>query len=308
MKRSRILVVLGSLSLALSLSSAAPKPEGSEVLVAADAIVAPEGFRPSPGKPVYYIFSQVSHSLGESIAGVRLPDPAFIERTVVAELAKQGFVRTQVGGPMPSVLILATSGAANFQASPDADDLDLYRSLVQPSALRHIPEDDVQAPTYLRYDGVAVEDTMRYRASEAMAQDYKYRASPRFRDQSTVEAIMGTQKMFSSNSVNSPNGLKVAAASNEDRLYISVSALDAQLFAKKEKKLLWRTSMSVGWRHDFTATLPTLLASGGPFFGTDVKTPVFLDDRERRNFEVKIGESTTVPDSAKPNSQAGRTN
>ncbi len=310
MKRSVVLLMLlGSLSLAVSLAPAAPRPVGPEVLVTADAIAVPDGLRPSRDKPVYYVFAQSSLSLGESIGGTKLPDPAVIERTVVAELSNQGFVRTKVGGPMPSVVILAVSGEANFRGTPDADDLDMYRSFVLPGSLILIPDEIGPTGVFLRVDDAAVtDDTAKNRTIENLAHEYKYRSSPRFLDQAKVEVLMGTSKMFSSNSIDSSNGLKVAAASNEDRIFISVSAFEAQAFAKKEKRLLWRTSMSVDWRHDFNRTLPVMLASGGPFFGTDTKTPVFLDDRERRNFEVKIGETTTVPDTTRPRPQAGRTN
>ena len=267
MKRSLALVLV-----LLLLAAASPRlcAKGAEVLVAADAIVTPEGFRPAPGKPIYYIFSQTPQSLGESIAGIKLPEPALIEQCVVAELAKQGFIRTQVGGPMPSTLIVATYGPANFKPTPDEDDLAFYRAMVM------------------------TRPGMTDAEITAEAQRLKYISSPRFRDRAGVEAITGVAKVFSSGPPPIGDNHKLLSAANDDRLYISLGAFDAALFAKKEKRLLWRTSMSIDWRNDFAATLPVMLASGGPLFGTDVKTPRFLDDRERRNFEVKIGEATEV--------------
>jgi len=64
--------------------------KGLDVLVSADAI-SPEGFRPTPGKPVHFVFTQTRQSLGDSIAGVKLPPPELVERAAVAELTRQGF-------------------------------------------------------------------------------------------------------------------------------------------------------------------------------------------------------------------------
>ena len=108
-------------AIAAGVAFAAPPREGVEVLVSADALEIPEGFRPKPGKPIYYILAQSPVELGDSIAGVKLPDKSFVEGLIVAELKKQGFIRTEVGGPMPSIGLLATWGAANFEMASDAD-------------------------------------------------------------------------------------------------------------------------------------------------------------------------------------------
>lgn len=117
-----------------------------------------------------------------------------------------------------------------------------------------------------------------------------------------IENIVGTYKP-SIRTVSDAH--KIAEASNEDRVYISVAAFEAGTFKDpKTRRLLWRTSMSMDWRTDFTIALPTMLTSGGPSFGTDVKTPIFMDDRDRRQFDVKIGETQEV--SAPPSAPAAR--
>ncbi|MEO5960860.1 MAG: hypothetical protein ABIZ49_01410 [Opitutaceae bacterium] len=259
-------VVVGS-----SISYAAQKKaEGVEVLVSADAITTPEGLRPKPGQPVYYVFNQIHKSLGDAVAGIKMPDPAFVERAVVAELAKQGFVRTQVGGPMPSLVILAMWGDSNFEIPP-GDDLENYRAFVQTR------------------EGATEEEIL------AEAARLRFMMSGRLGDKPAIESIVGVRKP---GATLSPDGVKVLSAANENRLYVTLSALDALLFAKKERRLLWRTSMSIDWRNSLERALPAMLASGGPVFGIDLKEPAFLDERDRRNAEVKIGEAKVVPDDA----------
>ena len=82
---------------------------------------------------------------------------------------------------------------------------------------------------------------------------------------------------------------KLRAASNEDRLYLSLAALDGQAYRQKTKRLLWRTSMTVDWRNNLADVLPVMLASAAPFFGTNSDKPVFSDEKDRRKANVNIG-------------------
>ncbi len=108
-----------------------------------------------------------------------------------------------------------------------------------------------------------------------------------------VENIVGVRKAAGAPELRS----RVLAAANDDRLYLTLVAFDAMLLKeKKERKMLWRTSMSIDWRHDFTLSLPAMLASGGPLFGAANATPVFLDDRDRRRTDIQLGEARVVPD------------
>ena len=73
---------LPSLGLCLGLlvgiaaSLAAAKDKGLDILISADAIPSPEGFRPKPGKPFHYLLFQSRQTLGDPVGGVKLPEPA----------------------------------------------------------------------------------------------------------------------------------------------------------------------------------------------------------------------------------------
>ena len=252
------LLTLGTVAALPPLVAVAEEVRGPEILVVGDAVSGGEEFRPSPGKPIYYIFSQTNIPLGDVVAGIKLPAPAMIEQAAVAELTKQGYVRTQVGGPVPSLLIIAIWGEANFTNPTD-------------------PADDLSDAGVL---------------------------SLRTYDRRKMEQIVGTAKLAGDTNLlgaemflSTPKGRKVLAASTEqDSYYVSLVAFDAALFAKKQKRLLWRTSMSLEARNDFALALPAMFASGGPLFGRNVAEPAFLDDRDRRKFGVEIGEARVVPD------------
>ncbi len=244
------------------------KAEGVEVMVSAYAVAPPEAFRPKPGQPIYYILNLAQLSLGEGIAGVKMPAPALVEQALVAELAKQGFVRTKVGGPMPGILLAAYWGASNFEVPPE-DDLENYVGMVNA---------DGKTPDQVQLEAART----------------RFKLSGRYEDKPAAETMLGVRQP---GVATSPNEEKIISAANEDRLFLFLAAFDAQTFReKKERRLLWRTTMSVDWRNDLAANLPTMLASGGPRFGTNSVEPVFLDERDRRNAEVKIGELQVVPD------------
>lgn len=232
-----------------------------EVLVVSDTLKdVPEGFRPTPEKPIYYILGKGQLSLGQAVGGIKMPDPAEVERLVVSALATQGFRRTEVGGPVPSIFIIASWGDANFA------DFDYRDPNTDPDLQRAMDK-----------------------------------ASPRERDRRAIEQLVGTDKMLSL----SPGDLtKVMAASNEDRLYISIAALDVPAWREKKKKVLWRTSMTIDARLKLADMVPVMLASAAPFFGRSSDTPVFVDDNYRRKFEVNVGEVKVVPDDSKSDAKS----
>ncbi|MEO7599630.1 MAG: hypothetical protein ABIV50_11900 [Opitutus sp.] len=81
------------------------------------------------------------------------------------------------------------------------------------------------------------------------------------------------------------------SALQDDRLYILIGALDAAALRKKEKKVLWRTRISIDARRE---TLPesmgVMLASAAPFFARNESRPVIVDDALRRQAAVRLGE------------------
>jgi hypothetical protein len=90
-------------------------------------------------------------------------------------------------------------------------------------------------------------------------------------------------------------------AARQDRLYLMVAAFDALALAKKEKKLLWRTRISIESRRtSLPESLTVMLDSAAPYFGRDTELPVFIDDNLRRKADVQIGTPVVVPPTEDP--------
>ena len=241
-------------------AAAPPKPKpapGPEVIVVADApSTLPEEFRPSPGKPVYYVVvGSAERTLGAATAGEPQPDKAALQREVERALASQGFLRTQVGGAIPSLALIVTWGSANLVV----DDL----TETDPAT----GETSTSSVVYNRRE---------------IAQ--------------LIGADKARRRILSSSEADAIND-----AGRQDRLYLFIGAFDALALAKKQKKLLWRTAMSIESRRtSLPEALPLMLASAAPWFGRDTAMPVFVDDAARRQAEVHVGTPIVVPDAAKP--------
>jgi hypothetical protein len=299
-------------SLLIEAVRAKEQPGGLEVLVSADAIPSPEGFRPKPGAPIRFVFTQTRQSLGDAIGGVKLPSPELVEQAVVAELAKQGFVRTEVGGPMPQIIIMAIVGDANFEEPPiafDRPDLDPdfrpYLDMVNVRQLMqmHLIGSSTGSTPSLEsiFDDAQQSRTMDMNqlrdAIVEAARRIREQGSQRAQDRSKIEALVGAPKVVhavETHALNANDGERFVWATRENRLYIAINAFDAARWTKKERVLLWRTVMLIDWRNDFAKSLATMLARAGPVFGTDVEVPAFLNDQ--RKAKVDIGELKVIPD------------
>ncbi|HEY1110761.1 MAG TPA: hypothetical protein VGE76_19065, partial [Opitutaceae bacterium] len=85
-------------------------------------------------------------------------------------------------------------------------------------------------------------------------------------------------------------------AARQDRLYVMVGALDAQALAKKQKKLVWRTRMSIESRRtSLPESLTVMLNSAAPYFGKSTDLPIFVDDNLRKKADVQVGIPVVVP-------------
>jgi hypothetical protein len=306
--------VVASAAFALAAESPAASKKASpglQVLVASDAVPSPDGFRPKPGQPVYYLFNQTRLTLGDAVAGVKLPEPAVVEKAVVAELTKQGFIRAEVGGPIPSVYIVAVVGDSNFE-EPRID-LDnplndgeispfMYQVNVRRLLEQNLLSGKVTANLETLFDPDRRASPDEQEAKELIlneAMRLRFRASPRAQDKKKIMAIMGAGKIeqaVADRTLSSSAAEAMAWSVYENRYFVTLSAFDAARWKNKEKVLLWRTTMIIDWRKNLADELPTMLAQAGPMFGTDVAVPGLINTGDRRKGEVEIGTLKVVPE------------
>mgnify|MGYP000225488099 CR=1 FL=1 len=110
-----------------------------------------------------------------------------------------------------------------------------------------------------------------------------------------VGADKANQRMLSGSEAEAIND-----AARQDRLYLMVAAFDAMALVKKEKKLVWRTRISIESRRtSLPESLTVMLNSAAPYLGRSTELPVFIDDNLRRRAEVQIGAPVVVPPAGK---------
>ncbi len=247
-----------------ALAWAAPAPEkkkpGPEVLVVSDVLLTPpEAARPTKEQPIHYIIlGGGERTLGDSIAGDKMPKREEVARALAGVLETQGFRLTQLGGAVPQLAIVFTYGSANL-STVDLNDTD-------PAT------------------GETTTSTIAFNHREIMA---------------LVGADKASRRLLMSSEAD-----RINDAAREDRLYLFVAALDVEALAKrKEKKLVWRTRISISSRGRWLPeSVDVMLKTAGPYFGAATELPVFVDDADRRKAEVQVGTPVVVPEPPAPKS------
>lgn len=288
--------------------------KGLEVLISADAIPSPEGYRPKPGKPIYYLLFQSRETLGEAVGGVKLPAPELVERAVVAELAKQGFVRAVEGGPLPDIAIFAVLGDSNFKiefspkGNPYLDgDFRMYMDAVNvrqvviglglwgmvPETVEGLFPDLPEKTDIYPSKNSQIADAQEAVINEAL----KIRNRDPARKRNAIKTLVGAKKVERAVADRTLGGVeaeRIAMTVFEDQYYLSLSAVEAKKRPDGGRAFLWRTTMIIDWRVDFSKALPEMLAQAGPVFGTDLAVPGFVNTAKQRDAQVEVGEATVV--------------
>ena len=250
------LTFLVALGCALELSAAKKPKKEPDVLIVADNFGHDVNLlRPSEANPInYLLLGGQQWDLGSSVAGEKMPPASELEALIHRTLASQGFTQTQVGGPMPQIVILYGYGSAYLE-------VDEYS------------EDDVDSETGEITGSTTTTTMLNGREIFALAGAAKIRG-----------------KILSSAITDEIND-----AIQTGRLYITVSALDAQALREKKKQIVWRTRISIPSRGNWLPdAMAVMLASAAPYFGADSDMPIILREEDRRKTDVQIGEATVV--------------
>lgn len=254
--------------------------QGPEVLVIGDALQdVPVALRPAPGKPAYYLLmGNVESDIGFPLGGMPRPDPKAMEAELTKVLAGQGFIRTEVGGPMPRIALALSWGTAGLASedTPGTDPLTGQRQDVDADpAADNAPNSQPSSATPLH----ATADTW---IPPVVAYNVK-----EFRQ------LLGLHKPnWQSVSLTDADRLSEAFGSN--RVYLMVMAFDLSALLRKQKVVLWRTRMSIdATDHNLPDSFALMLASAAPYFGRNTATPMLIDDRVREA-NVKLGEMKII--------------
>jgi len=230
-----------------------------EVLVVGETFDRPlSETRPTPGHPIYYyLIGGAQLDLGGKIRGEQMPLKSDLENLIHQTLASQGFRRAEKEGPEPELIVSFAYGTVAVDLNEwDEAEIDLT------------VEDAVDTSEYLKTNEYANGGEIRH--------------------------LVGASRMFNRRMDYKTAQLFKIALQN-DRLYITVSAMSAEALRRQERDIVWRTRISIELdRNSLPKFMNVMLASAAPFLGAETDVPVFLGERDRRNTDVQIGELEVV--------------
>ncbi len=251
----------------------------------------------SPASPAYFITkSGGHHDLGHSTGGEPALSPEQIEKILVRALAANGYLPAQPPAHAPSLVINFVWGAHNLLTEADGENAVLSgravgRNLVDRAAL-------VGGEKFAKQ----MVDVFT-RAEELAGANPPARVDPSGAVHG-IAPILGAEQMAFMDPVHQ---FKLRSEKNEflvdqavaDVYYVVASAYDHAALARGERRLLWRTRMTVAASGvSEEQTLPTLIATAAPFFGQDMDAPATITKRGVRDGNVEIGTPTVIPPAA----------
>lgn len=259
----------------------------------------PEGKKLPPVTPAQPAFYQVEsagyRSMGDS-GGNQFPvaQPE-VERLLTAALKVRGYHPANPPAQAPTIAIFYAWGTHNLiRDGADAENSALSGAEV--------------AANMLNRARLVGGEKFALRLADLFGQANDLELAARTRMAPGALPVLDASAMALMNPVHqfknaSPKNASLMDQAANDIYYIVASAYDYRALTAKERKLLWRTSMTVssdGVAED--KALPVLIASAAPYLGREMTESEVLTKRMARSGTVKVGTPTVVPSKeTKPN-------
>ncbi len=261
---------------------------------------------PSPKNPAYYVVQAGQPYNGGLMGPEGSLDPragpqffSALERA----LGENGFRPAAGTGQSPTIVIIYQYGAYAFNppvttASPMLGEVD--NGAADPA----LPEDVALPEREIRralLNRALLLGGRKFAAqiADAMDQvDVKARLERVFAAPDGAEASVGSVGALLPDSFDRLRAQSVAMERLVEELFASsyfvvASAYDYKALAKGERRLLWRTKMTVNSMGvNMAESLPPLIASAAPFLGRETAEPVAMTKQVSRSGRVEVGTPT----------------
>ena len=248
----------------------------------------------SPQKPVYYLAQSAGYkALGEVSTKENQLTEADVEPILRRSLAAAGFLPAKDPEHPATLVITYVWGSHNLFNEPDPDlktqsPEKVMRNVLDRAALvggEKFAKELLQL--FIEADALAgANKTIPVNDPDGLVQP--------------IDPVLGQAQMDFANPVQL---FKQRSAKNEflvdqavdDCFYVVASAYDYKSIVEKKKILLWRTRMTANSKGvSQQQSLPTLIASAGPYFGKEMTEPEVLVKRSTPDGKVEIGTATVI--------------
>ena len=246
----------------------------------------------SPDRPAYYLAQDAGYvPVGDTYGNEKTLPADELERLMKKSLATNGYLPAQPSAPPPTLVVIYYWGTHNLlnndNGSRSADQV--ARNILDRAALVGGEKFAKELATlFERLDALAASSPSGSIDSSDSSGD----------SSGTAPTIAPGLTTFN----NPVNLFKMRSLKNEflldqasdDCYYVVASAYDYAAFLHKQRKLLWRTRMTVNSKGiSQLQSLPTLIASAAPYFGRDMPESEILSKRAKEG-EITIGTPTVV--------------
>lgn len=246
----------------------------------------------SPDHPAYYVAQAAGLvQVGDTYGNEKTLRPDEVEHLLKKALAANGYLPAAPAAQPPSLVVTYLWGSDNLLSPDESRSADqVARNILDRAAL-------VGGKKF------AKELADLFAQADAMT-SFSSSGSIGSSDDSSGDTTGAAplSPLASTNFSNPVNLFKLRSAKNEflvdqaadDCYYVVASAYDYATMAKGQRKLLWRTRMTVNSKGvSQVQSLPTLIASAAPFLGREMAEPEILTRRAKEE-QITIGTPTVV--------------
>ncbi len=231
---------------------------------------------PSRENPAYYVAQPGGyHMEGHGLADEKQPSAAELANSLQRALAINGYLPTSPGHP-PSLLIIYYWGSHN--------NLDPGSAEVEGTAFIDAGHKNLLSRAALVGGNKFASELKKALEMQDRHKEMKAMASP---DIAPMMSALSPLQLFLQRD---PKIRQLYEESLADCYYAVASAYDYLAGARGERKLLWRSKMTVDAQGvSMTDTLPRLILSGGRYFGRDMPESATITKRMLQEGQVKLG-------------------
>jgi hypothetical protein len=280
----------------------------------------PEGRKlpvPSREKPVFFVAQASPKPYNTGVGaehGIKSPPPQKLEQLMEKALAESGYLPSdETPARPPSIAIIYQWGSSSFQPpenieTTDADGNATTMEATPELVIRETLMDRAQLLGGKKFAQEVAHAIMQVDQKAAMSGN-PAAGGGGLGGTGTVGDMM--QDPFEELRMRTPEMGRLVDELFSSSFFVVASAYDYEALAKGQRRLLWRTKMTVNSIGvNMIETVPPLIASAAPYFGRDMPDPVVITKRVSREGKVEVGAPVVVPDSnssAKPVDASGGT-
>ncbi|MEO7412770.1 MAG: hypothetical protein ABIZ81_05385 [Opitutaceae bacterium] len=260
--------------------------------------------KPTPKQPAYYI-AQAGGVYNGGVGAeysTKAPPVEKLEQLMKNSLAEGGYLPADDASHPPTLVIIYHWGSHSFQPPQDTEGVDADGNAVVTPAMPEIVLRKALLDRAMLLGGVKFTQDV----SAAMGQvDQKAALQRNFTPVegsdfggSVGDMLPDPFEQLRNRSVEYDRMIDELFSSS---FFVVASAYDYAALVKGQRRVLWRTKLTVNSLGvNMLETVPALIATGGAYFGRETETPVVINKRVSRDGRVEVGTPTVVPDPVAP--------